>query len=156
MKRFIVAGVAALTLAGGAFAFADSLTVNTTQLGSGGTGVTSCQGPTTPVNVSYTTAYDATLKTFKVTNVAVANIAAACDVASGPKLTVEITGAANASLGEGFHNMLATDGSTVSFTVGTGASDGNINAASITANAVQDVHVLINGGPVSSGNTTLP
>ncbi|MGQ0832946.1 MAG: hypothetical protein ACT4OV_14860 [Microthrixaceae bacterium] len=54
MKRYLIAGAVALTLGGGSFAFANSLSVNSNSLASGTDTVDS--GCTT-VAVSYTTAY---------------------------------------------------------------------------------------------------
>jgi hypothetical protein len=48
--RWIAAGVAAVTLAGGAYAFAASMTVTSTTLGAGGTTVAACNSA---ANVSY-------------------------------------------------------------------------------------------------------
>lgn len=49
-KRWIAAGLAAITLAGGAYAFAASITVSSTPLGAGGTTVAACNST---ANVSY-------------------------------------------------------------------------------------------------------
>jgi hypothetical protein len=56
-KRWLVAGVAALTLAGGAYAFAASLTVVSNPLGAGSSTVSA---PPCDSTVSYTTAWSTT------------------------------------------------------------------------------------------------
>lgn len=150
-KRLIVAAMAAVTFAGGAFAFAASLTVNTTQLGSGGSGVSSCDSHS--VATSYTIAYDSTLKGFKVTNVTVNGIKAACATET---MTVEVTGGASvpssASLGEGSHVVVAGAPQTSHTVTATPNNSSSITAAAGTF-SVADVGASISGTGVPANTT---
>lgn len=66
-RKFVVGGLAAVTVAGAALAFANSMTVNSQTLGSGSDTVDN----TCSTEVSYTTTWDATNKVFEVTAVKV-------------------------------------------------------------------------------------
>lgn len=66
MKKFIVAGLAAVTLAGGAFAFAANLTVTSQNLGAGTVSVTN---PCTQIDTQYKTSYDNATHNFWVTEI---------------------------------------------------------------------------------------
>jgi hypothetical protein len=70
MKRYLIAGITAVTLAGAALAFANTLTVTSDTLGSGTTEVAN-PSPKCAPDVSYTTAWDAADQTFEVTKVTV-------------------------------------------------------------------------------------
>lgn len=72
-RRFLLAGIAAATLSGGAYAFAASLTVTPNSLGSGSASVTnSCN-----VSTSYSTSYSA--NAYQVTTVTVTPSGVACN-----------------------------------------------------------------------------
>ena len=84
-KKLIVAGLAAATVAGAAFAFANTLTVNSTTLGSGTDTVDS---PACSPDVSYETTWNATAFTFDVTKVTADTESPACD---GKKVQAALT-----------------------------------------------------------------
>jgi hypothetical protein len=125
-KRWLVAGIAAATLAGGAYAFAASITVSSTTLGAGSTTVAACNSTAA---VSYSTAWDAGHTQFDVNTVTVTS-AASC---SGMDVDVYLTGS-NTDLG---HHALDVNGS---YTWGP-LPPGVVVAAS----AVTDAHVAITG-----------
>jgi len=66
--RWTTAGLAAVILAGGAYAYAATLTVHSTTLGAGGTTVASCQSH---AYVGYNTQWDASRNQFDVASVTV-------------------------------------------------------------------------------------
>lgn len=130
-KRWLVAGIAAATLAGGAYAFADSLSVSSNSLGAGSAVVASCQSAT--LTASYSTAYDATAATsgYKVTSVNLAGVALSCN---GKSATLELTGTSGAPLASSGPVSLAT---------------GDVNAFGISgvidAASVKGVSLVITG-----------
>lgn len=67
-RKLVVGGLAAVTVAGAALAFANSMTVTSQTLGSGSDTVDAPCSPT----VSYTTTWDGAAKEFEVTTVTVA------------------------------------------------------------------------------------
>ncbi|HEV2370503.1 MAG TPA: hypothetical protein VGR90_11560 [Acidimicrobiales bacterium] len=94
-KRYVVAGVTAVTLGGGAFAFANSLTVTSDTLGSGSpaNGVASPASHCNPT-MSFTTVWDDTTQKFDVNTVTattsdLSDAAAAC---SADTITAELQG----------------------------------------------------------------
>jgi hypothetical protein len=123
-KKTLFAFVLALTIFGAVYGFAATLNLNTNQLSAGNATVASCQS-TTPV-ASYTVAYDSTLGGYKVGNVTVTSLDAACATKA---ISVTFTGAAGANLltltgavqaGGGIQAF--TPGSTVSAALVTGLS----------------------------------
>jgi hypothetical protein len=104
---------------GAVYGVAASLTTNTTVLqgGSANGADFSCQA--TPLTTTYTVAYDSTIPGFKVSTVKVSGINAPASPAtgdcSGKLLTVELTGAADASLAHLTHTIASGD-TTYTFT----------------------------------------
>lgn len=114
MKRYLVPIIAGVTVFGAATAFAASLSVSSTTLGSGNDAVASCNATAT---VAYTLDAGATYSAsgpygYKVAVTPIAS-AAACGLMNY-KLT--LTGAANASLGEETGTLTAAGGATPDFT----------------------------------------
>ena len=136
MKRLLIGGLALATLAGGAFAFADSLSVNSNNLASGSQVVASCEGAGT-VTVSYDTAYDAGLTSsagtggFHVTDVKLGSVAAAC---AGQKATVTLEKSDGTAIETVTSGPLATGTNTVTM----------VNAHD-DAHDVQNIAVVITG-----------
>lgn len=93
MKRTLIALVAGLAVFGGVIASASSLGgVSSRALGSGASVVASCD--VDGVAVAYTTAFDATSGTYRVSAVTVSGIAAAC---SGQQIEVALRNTAGTS-----------------------------------------------------------
>ena len=76
MKRAIVALLVGGVVFGGVFGLAASLNVSSSSLGSGTTVVAACQSGT--LTASYTTGYDTTAATYKVTAVNFSGLTAGC------------------------------------------------------------------------------
>jgi hypothetical protein len=93
MKKFLIPLGVGVVVFGAVTAFAASLTVNTTSLGSGNATVASCNSS---ASVSYNTAPTTNAKTYDVTTAPVAS-ASGC---SGMAVRVTLLGASNVSLGE--------------------------------------------------------
>lgn len=128
MKRFIIAGVAAATLAGGAFALANTMTVTTNSLGAGSHAVSS---PACSAAASYTTAWDTTNKVLDVKN-------------------VTITATNPSTCGSDNYEFVLQDGSNVklsdhtgSLTSGTATVD--VSGDAVAASAVANISVSITG-----------
>ena len=109
----------------GVFAMAASLGVGSNSLGAGTADVASCD--TDGVDHTYDTAYAAGLPGYRVTQVQVTGIAAACD---GYDIKATVLDSADASLGEYTGSV---SGTTHTFTVG-----GTVSAAN-----VEDIAVVI-------------
>jgi hypothetical protein len=127
MKRYLVPVIAGVTVFGAVTAFAATLGVTSTGLGSGNGGVTSCNATAA---VSYTTAYAPALPGYKVATAPITS-AATC---SGKAFKVTLTGTANASLAEIVGTLDATGAFAADF------SANNILAANVTG-----VSVVISG-----------
>jgi hypothetical protein len=91
-RRWLVAMLVGGVLFSSVYAFAATLGVSSNTLSAGNQAVTTC---TASVNASYTIAYDSTLPGYRVSGVNLNNLLAAC---VGKTITVDLTGAANASL----------------------------------------------------------
>ena len=126
-KRFLIPLVAGVVTFGAVTAFAATLSVSSKSLGSGNATVATCNAS---AQVSYNTAYSATLPGYKVSTTPVTT-AAGCATMS---YKVTLTGAANASLGE------------ITGTLdGTGAASPDFSSSNIAASAVTGVSVAITG-----------
>jgi hypothetical protein len=126
-KRFLIPAVAGVVTFGVVTAFAATLTVSSKSLGSGNATVATCNAS---AQVSYNTAYSASLPGYKVSTTPVTT-AAGCATMS---YKVTLTGAANASLGE------------ITGTLdGTGAASPDFSSSNIAASAVTGVSVAITG-----------
>jgi hypothetical protein len=93
-KRTLFAFVLALTIFGAVYGFAATLNIGTNQLSAGNATVASCETVGTPT-ATYTVAYDSTLPGYKVSQVTVTGIDAAC---VGKTVSVQPTGASFAAL----------------------------------------------------------
>ena len=126
-KRFLIPAVAGVVTFGAVTAFAATLSVSSKSLGSGNATVSTCNAS---AQVSYNTAYSASLPGYKVSTTPVTT-AAGCATMS---YKVTLTGAANASLGE------------ITGTLdGTGAASPDFSSSNIAASAVTGVSVAITG-----------
>jgi hypothetical protein len=92
-KKTLFALVLALTIFGAVYGFAATLNVGTNQLSAGNATVASCEAGT--ATGTYTVAYDTSIAGYKVTNVTVTGIDAAC---GSKTVSVTLTGAAGANL----------------------------------------------------------
>lgn len=119
-KKLVVAGLTAVTVAGAAFAFANSLTVTSNTLGSGTGGVAS---PACSPDVSYETTWNATSATFDVTEVT-ATTEAACD---GMNVQAALTDGTNSLWNSGVAVAVPSGGVT-SWTI----APGTVDAADVT------------------------
>jgi hypothetical protein len=128
MKRFVVPVVAGVLVFGAATAFAASLSLNSTSLASGNATVASCNAS---ANVSYTTAYDATIPGYKVATAPITT-AAAC---AGLAYKVTLTGAGNVSLAEVTGTLAAV----------TGDATATFAPAVVSAALVTGVSVVVTG-----------
>lgn len=126
MKRYLVPVIAGVTVFGAVTAFAATLSVTSTSLGSGNQTVASCNASAA---VSYTTAFVA-VTGYKVATAPVTS-AATCN---GKAYKVTLTGAAGASLAEVTGTLDAT---------GAGAPD--FSAQNVAAANVTGVSVVISG-----------
>lgn len=127
MKRILIAGVVGAVVFGSVYAFAATLTVNSKTLGAGNGIVAACNAS---ANVSYNTAYSATLPGYKVTTAPVTSAAACATMA----YRMTLTGTANASLGEITGTLDAT-----------GAASPDFTAANVAASNVLGVQLVISG-----------
>ncbi|MDP8909813.1 MAG: hypothetical protein M3N47_12035 [Chloroflexota bacterium] len=130
MKRYLVPVVAGVTVFGAATAFAASLTVNSTSLGSGNATVASCNASATVAYAPSGPVYSVTPYGYKVAVVPITS-AVACATRS---YKVTLTGTGNASLAE---------------RSGTLDSSGNANpdftSENIEASAVTGASIVITG-----------
>ena len=127
MKRYLVPVVAGVAVFGSVTAFAATLNVSSTGLGSGNAAVSACNAS---ASVSYTTAYSATLPGYKVATAPVAT-GVTCN---GKAFKVTLTGTGNTSLAELTGTLDATGAASPDF------SSSNISAANVTG-----VSVVITG-----------
>jgi hypothetical protein len=123
----LIAGVVGAVVFGSVYAFAATLTVNSKTLGAGNGIVAACNAS---ANVSYNTAYSATLPGYKVTTAPVTSAAACATMA----YRMTLTGTANASLGEITGTLDAT-----------GAASPDFTAANVAASNVLGVQLVISG-----------
>jgi hypothetical protein len=135
-KRMLIAVSTALTVFGLVFAMAASLGgITSDELGADDSAVASCD--TNGVTTSYDVAYSSTgTAGYKVGDVTVGSIAAACD---GATMKVVLTGSGNSSLGE--------QTATVDVDVATSDLSDTLNfsGSSVLAESVTGVHVVIDG-----------
>jgi hypothetical protein len=127
VKRFVVPLVAGVAVFGVATAFAASLTVTGTSLGSGNATAASCNAS---ASVTFNTSYASGLPGYKVTTTPVTT-AVACATKA---YRVTLTGAANASLGEVTGSLDAS-----------GNASPDFSASNIAASGVTGVSVVITG-----------
>lgn len=128
IKRLLLAGVFATTLAGGGYAFAASANVTSDSVSAGTAVTASCQ--TGAMTVTYPVAsmsYDASVPGYTVSGVDLTGVAAGCD---GKTAKLEFTGAANVALGEATATLVA--GSTT-FTLATPVSAAAITGIALVA-----------------------
>ena len=126
MKRIMIAVVVGAIAFGSMFAFAATLNVSSTSLGSGGATVASCNATAA---VTYNTAYQASLPGYKVTTAPVTS-AVGCGTMA---YKVTLTGAANVSLAEVTGNLVG------------GSASPDFTSSNIAASAVTGVQVVITG-----------
>ena len=126
-KKLIVAGLTAATVAGAAFAFANTLTVNSTTLGSG---TTSVDSPACSPDVSYETTWNAATAKFDVTKVT-ADTEAACD---GKKIQAALTGSSGS---------LWSSGAAV--TIAAGTTSWTIAANTVNSTDVTNAYATVTG-----------
>ncbi len=101
MKRYLIAGAVALTLAGGSFAFANSLSVNSNTLSSGTDSVDQgCES----IDVSYTTTYNGS-NAYELDEISLDG-GTGCDAQS---FTVDVADAGGTSLGQYSGSLVAGD-----------------------------------------------
>jgi len=131
-KRTLFAVLLALTIFGAVYGFAATLSVGANTLSAGNAAVASCQASGTPTG-TYSVAYDSTIPGYKVSQVTVTGMDAACN---GKTVSVTLTGAANASLGAGSVAYNSAGANTTAVV----SSLPVVNAASVTG-----VSVAING-----------
>ena len=131
-KRLLIALLAGGAVFATVFGVAASLNVTSDTLGAGGAQVGSCDGD--GVHVSYTTKYVANTG-FVVDKVTVTGIDNAC---AGKSLTVQLTGASGAPLGNS-ETVSVPSAPVTSVTVDFPASNEQ------PAASVMDVHVVITG-----------
>jgi hypothetical protein len=127
VKKFLVPLVAGVTVFGAVTAFAATLTLSGSSLGSGNATVSSCNSTAA---VTYDTAATTGAKTYDVTLAHVTSNA----TCTGLAYKVTLLGASNASLGE-VTGSLDTSG----------AADANFTSQSIAAEDVTGVSVVITG-----------
>lgn len=125
-KKSILAIVIGLFVFSSAYAFAATLGVTSNSLGAGNASVTSCAAT---VTAAYTTAYDSTIPGYRVSGVNLNNLTAC----SGKAITVDLTGASNASLTQVTYTVTSTDATAGNKTITVG---GSINAGSVTGVSV--------------------
>lgn len=112
LKRLLLAGATASTLAIGGYAFASSVNVSSADMAAGTSATLSCQ-PSTPIVVDYPMAgltYDASISGYKVTSIDLTGVGAGC---VGATAKVELTSNDNGT------PLVAS--STVTLTLGTNA-----------------------------------
>ena len=134
MKRTLTAIAIGIAVFAAAFAFADSLTVNSATLGAGTSAVAACQAAA--LNVTYTPSYQSSLPGYEATTVTVNNLNETGGACGGKAIRVTLTGpgASNASLGEQTATLPTGAGTTQAFTFS------GVKAADVTG-----VHVVISG-----------
>jgi hypothetical protein len=131
-------------VAGGAtfasvYAFAASLNVSSNTLGAGNAVVASCipttnTPPNNQVTVSYGTTYDSTIPGYRVSSVTLtAPSLAAC---ANKAETDDLTGAANASLGQVNTTVPASPGTTLTIAVPATGAPFPVSAANVTGVSV--------------------
>jgi hypothetical protein len=126
-KRFLIPAVAGVVTFGAVTAFAATLSVSSKSLGAGNANVASCNAS---AQVSYNTAYSASLPGYKVSTTPVTT-AVGCATMS---YKVTLTGTANASLAELTGTLDAT-----------GAAAPDFSSNNIAASAVTGVSVAVTG-----------
>jgi hypothetical protein len=127
VKRYLIPIAAGLAVFGVATAFAASLTVNGTSLGSGNTTTASCNAS---ASVTFNTSYASGIPGYKVTTAPVTT-AAGC---ASKAYKVTLTGAANASLAEVTGTLDAS-----------GNASPDFSASNIAASSVTGISVVITG-----------
>lgn len=127
MKRYLVPIAAGFVVFGVATAFAASLTLTGTSLGSGNASTASCNAT---ASVSFNSSYASGVPGYKVTTTPVTT-AAAC---ASKAYKVTLSGAANASLAEVTGSLDAS-----------GNASPDFSASNIAASAVLGVSVVITG-----------
>lgn len=125
-RKFIVGGVAALSVAGATLAFANSLSVTSDTLGSG----SDTADPGCALAVSYTTTWDGATKEFEVSTVKVDG----ADSCAGQNVQAALVGASGSLWSSGVAVDLNSTGD-YTFTV----TDG-VDAADVT-----NVYATVNG-----------
>jgi len=127
-KRWLVAGVAAATLAGGAYAFAATLNVTSNTLAAGSAQVQACNAN---AKASYTTAWNPILNEFDVATVTVTTFGSAAFGCAGLHALIALTGPSPVPV------------SPVLTVTATGTVTWVLPPPTIAAAAVTDVHVAI-------------
>ena len=126
-KKLALAAVAGVTIFGGSYGLAASLSLTSDTLGAAEQVVAACQSGT--MNVAYTPAFSATVPGYNATTVTITGIQSGCD---SKNYRVTLFGAGGTSLGEA---------------TGTTSSSATSASASITAqaSAVTGVAVVFEG-----------
>lgn len=101
-RRLLVAATIGATVFVSVYAFAASLNVSSQTLGAGNSVVASCIPNPASVTVSYGTTYDPAVPGYRVSSVTITatTVPPGLTACAGKTITVDFTGAANASLGE--------------------------------------------------------
>lgn len=147
-KRYVAAGLAAAALGGGAFAYAASVNVTSSTLGSGNAVVAACQAA---ASVSYSTSWDTTSNQFDVSGVTVTIPYAGTgnNPCSGLTAQVELYGSGMSGApgaGTGTSTLPWNSGS-LTVTTGTGTQTASTNTVSpvVSAASVTGTAVVISG-----------
>src|SRR4051794_9062469 len=101
-RRFVLAAVVGGVVFATVYAFAATLSVSSQQLGAGNVGVSACA---TQVKATYAVSYAAALPGYKVDSVALDHLTSC----SGQTISLDLTGAANASIFHTTYNVLPAD-----------------------------------------------
>ncbi len=128
LKRLLIAGLFAATLAGGGYAFAASANVSSDSISAGTAVTASCQVST--LTATYPAAglsYDSVIPGYKVATVNLTGVAAGC---VGKTAKLELTGASNTPLGDSTAT-LALGSNTFTF------------ASPVSASAITGVAVVV-------------
>lgn len=146
MKRFLIAGLAGVSVFGAAYGFAAAIDVTSDDFGSGDEVVLSCDSA---VNASYTTSWDATDNRYEVTDVKIEGIDD--EACAGHKVGVTLSGDSGTPnvvtlVGDGASAVPAADANTTNDNVTVSVAIGESPAAE----EVDDVHVVIYDGNSTS------
>ena len=134
VKRTLVALLVGAIMFGSIYALAASLTVTSATLGAGNTAVAACQSGTVNVTYSGNTYGSTSPAGYKTTTVTLNGLDETASACGGKAVKVTLTGASNASLGEGTGTLPTGSGTTYDLTI-----------SGVSASDVTGVHVLIAG-----------
>jgi hypothetical protein len=120
----VVAAVAAVIVFASTYGFAASLGLSSSGLGAGNAVVAACG---TGITASYSTTYSATIPGYSVSQVNLASIPVACQ---GKTYSIQLTGAAGATVG------LAMTGTLPASATANIPTSGNVDASAVTGISV--------------------